>query len=405
MMKRRPSNNSNRNGVTTSNIIDDTEGNPLLEPVTKQRRITRSVTRRVKAELRSEFFERVVGPIISSGFLQWHEAMNLGKVNRGCRSVWNDQKEAFENWKGLLKELNSINCTNRCSKCEQTILLKANRQCCSIEKWRRESAKRTPDFHGVIDLVMSSGVLTWREKGGVRRISKPCYKIHKEQCTCTRSYTPPGGRLSPIKPFLTHDPRYHDDYDKWPDYTKCLALTKYTAWMIQNLHSFYNFSRCTDPTRLPYGLGGWAWFDIQMVTLQRGCPRRYAFVMNLVSLFIAQGELQRSPPNWYASAFLGEIHDPVTEASYEERLGSGISEFCLPATDEVLCKFLRTKCYPSDESQEILGPLVQRLSIFAPFFKMVPLDSKEAAKLPRGLETLNDEMIDCMSLHFFCTIS
>jgi hypothetical protein len=324
----------------------------------------------------------------------------LGRINRGCRAVWNDQKEGYQDWTGLLKELNSVNCTNRCCNCEQTILLKAGRACCSIEQWNNESAKRTANFHGVVDLIMSSGVLNWREKGGIRRISKSCYKVHKEQCTC-----PPQARSRLILPFLRHDPRYKDEYEKLTDYRKCLSLSKYTQWMIKNLHSFYNFKNVTDPARLPYGLGGWAWFDIQMVTLQRGCPRRYAFVMNLVSLFIAQGELQRSPPNWYATAFLGQAHDPVGGTSYEECLGSGISEFCLPATDEVLCRFLRTKCYPSTESQTILGPLVARVSIFAPFFKMVPLNATKASRLPQSLETLNDEMIDSMSLHFFCTIS
>jgi hypothetical protein len=175
--------------------------------------------------------------------------------------------------------------------------------------------------------------------------------------------------------------------------------------MIKNLHSFYSFSGVTDSSRLPYGLGGWAWFEIQMVTLQRACPRRYAFVMNVVSLYIAQGELQRSPPNWYATAFLGERHDPVHSSSYEECLGAGISEFCLPATDDVLTKFLRNKCYPSMESRAILGPLVRSLSIFSPFMDMVPLDVNESAELPRSLENLTEEVIDNMSLHFFCTIS
>jgi hypothetical protein len=376
-------------------------GFPLvLEPVVKQRRITRSVTRRVQSDQRAETFERVVGPVLASGYLRWHEAENLGKVNRGCRVAWKDQKELYADWRGLLKELNSMNCTNRCCNCEQTIILKANRSCCSIEKWNKESFKRIPDFQGIVDLVMASGVLNWREKGGIRRISKTCYKIHKEQCTC-----PPQVRTAHILPFLKHDPRYEDDYEELSDHEKCLALTKYTSWMIQNIHSFYNFRKVTDPACLPYGLGGMPWFDIQMVTLQRGCPRRYAFVMNMVSLYIAQGELQRSPPNWYASAFLGQRHDPGTGSSYEECLGSGISEFCLPATDEVLCRFLWTKCYPSTESQAILGPLVRHVSIFAPFFSMVPLDAKKLTRLPNTLEVLDAEMIDSMSLHFFCTIS
>jgi hypothetical protein len=368
--------------------------------VVKHRRITRSVTRKIEEAKTSAMFETIAGPVLSSGYLRWHEAENLGRVSKGCRYAWKEQKEGYEDWELLLKELNMMNCTNRCCNCEQVILLKANRRCCSVEQWNRESAKRTPDFHGVVDLIMSSGVLNWREKGGIRRISKTCYKVHKEQCCCR-----PEERTKFVMPFLQHDPRYSLDYYQLTDYRKCVELSTYTTWMIQNLHSYYNFAAITDASKLPYGLEGWAWFDVQMVTLQRRCPRRYSFVMNMVSLFMAQGELQRAPPKWYASAFLGEKHDPVTGAAYEETLGSGISEFCLPATDEVLCRFLQNKCYPSNENQKIIGPLVQKLSIFAPFFRMVPLSSNMGAKLPRGLERLTDEMIDSMSLHFFCTIS
>ena len=371
-----------------------------LQRMPKQRRITRSVTRYIYACARADMFERVVGPVMSSGFLRWHEALSLAKVNKGCLAYWKDQKETYQGWKFLLKELNSINCTNRCSNCEQVILLEANRTCCSAVQWSERSAKRKPDFHGVVDLVMSSGFLNWREKGGIRRISKASYKVHKEQCTCLREE-----RSMHIQPYLQHDPRYDLNWDNLSDFKKCQTLVKYTAWLTSNLHSFYNFKKVTDPRSLPYGLGGWNWFDMQMVTLQRGCPRRYSLVMNLVSLFLAQGELQRSPPYWYASAFLGRRHDPVTGASYEECLGSGISEFCLPATDEVLCRFLRTKCYPSAESRAILGPLIHKICIFAPFFKMVPPDSCCSPCMPRGLEVLDDDMIENMSFHFFCTIS
>lgn len=375
-------------------------GEPLGVRNRKNRRITRSVTAKALTAERSILFDRVVDPLLSCGFLRWHEAENLSKVTRGCRTVWMDQRETYPDWSNLLRELNSINCTNRCRACEQIIFLKANRQCCTVPKWNIESDKRSPNFHGVVDLVMSSGVLTWREKGSIRRISKTCYKVHREQCTCRLQ-----DRKAYLGPYIDHDPRYADGFDKSTDFRKCQALAKYTAWMIRNLHSFYNFSRVTDPSRLPYGLGGWAWFDIQMVTLQRACPRRYAFVMNMVSLYIAQGELQRSPPKWYATAFLGERHDPVHGSSYQESLGAGISEFCLPATDEVLTKFLRTKCYPTKDSQIALGPLVRPLSIFAPFMDMVPLDQTMRTRLPRSLENLTDEIIEHMSLHFFCTIS
>lgn len=366
----------------------------------KSRRVTRSATAKALAMERSELFDRIVDPVLSSAYLQWHEAESLSQVNTACRVVWMEQRETYPGWSSLLRECNAINCTNRCPNCEQIILLKANRKCCSVSKWNIESARRSADFHGVVDLIMSSGVLTWREKGSIRRISKACYKVHKEQCTCRLV-----DRRTCLGPFIRHDPRFSDNYEKWSDFQKCQALYRYTRWMIRNLHSFYSFHRVTDPSLLPYGLGGWDWFDVQMVTLQRVCPRRYAFVMNMVSLYIAQGELHRSPPQWYATAFLGERHDPARGTSYEDSLGAGISEYCLPATDEVLIKFLRTKCYPSMASQTILGPLVRPLSIFAPFMDMVPLDPKEPTHLPSSLERLTDEIIDNMSLHFFCTIS
>jgi hypothetical protein len=35
---------------------------------------------------------------------------------------------------------------------------------------------------------------------------------------------------------------------------------------------------------------------------------------------------------------------------------------------------------------------------------MVPLDQNKPIKLPRGLETLNEELIDSMSMNLLCTI-
>ena len=74
------------------------------------------------------------------------------------------------------------------------------------------------------------------------------------------------------------------------------------------------------------------------------------------------------------------------------------------ATDEVICQFLRTRCYPSSQSQSLLGPLSRQLSIFSPFFQMVPLDESKPTSLPRCLETLNEELIDSMSMNLLCSI-
>jgi len=182
-----------------------------------------------------------------------------------------------------------------------------------------------------------------------------------------------------------------------------MAMIRYTLTLKNNLHSFYNFRQVTDPDSLPYGLARWNWFDIQMVNLQSNCPKRYAFTMHLVSLFMAQGELQRFPPIWYADAFVGTQHRPYAD-SFVESLASIISEHCLPATDEVICNFLRTRCYPTSQSQTLFGPLSKQLSIFSPFFNMVPLDERKQTNLPKCLETLNEELIDSMSIDLLCSI-
>jgi hypothetical protein len=60
----------------------------------------------------------------------------------------------------------------------------------------------------------------------------------------------------------------------------------------------------------------------------------------------------------------------------------------------------------SDQLKFQSEELYSLLAIFAPFFFMVPLDAKKLTRLPKNtLEIPDDEMIDSMSLHFFCTIS
>jgi hypothetical protein len=160
----------------------------------------------------------------------------------------------------------------------------------------------------------------------------------------------------------------------------------------------------TENDYLPYGLGAWQWTDIQAINMQTQCPKRYAFVMNIVSLCIAQGELQRYPPIWYATAFLGTHYNPY-EVNFADAMSSEITDQCLPPTNENLAKFLRTRCYPSRKQQRILGPLVNGVSIFSPFFKMVPLEEGNGPiRLPRTLEPLNEQLVDSMSQHMICTI-
>lgn len=389
-----------------------------IEPSMKHRRITRLYSQRIKAETQTNLFECALEFVFEGGYLHWYEYMRLRGVSRGCLALWHEKRENTGPWNLILKELNALNGTNKCSRCEQVILLKNNRHLCSHAQqmskktssgennlpkrnhvWDEVSAKRTPDFVSCVDILMSSGLLNWREMGGIRRICKATYKVHKEFCTCQQ----PIDRSTSL-PFLKIDPRYQIGYyEDWSDHDRCMAMIRYTLTLKNNLHSFYNFHHVTDPDSLPYGLARWNWFDIQMVNLQSNCPKRYALTMHLVSLFIAQGELQRFPPVWYADAFVGEQHRPYAD-SFVESLASTISEYCLPATDEAICNFLRTRCYPTSQTQILLGPLSKTLSIFSPFFRMVPIDDRKKTNLPKCLETLNEELIDSMSMDLLCTI-
>jgi len=321
-----------------------------IEPLMKQRRITRSCARRLKYDAKAYLFETVLELIYEGKYLHWYEFMRLRRVNKGCLALWFERRETAGPWDVILKELNALNGTNKCHRCEQVLLLKSHRNLCfhancAFQRrnsnkhqqrnqkrnkkhnhvWDEVCAKRTPDLVSCIDIIMSSGVLNWRERGGVRRICKGTYKVHKEYCTCKH----PVDRSTSF-PFLNIDPRYQTGYyEDWTDYERCMAMIEYTLTLKKNLHSFYNFIQVTDPDSLPYGLARWNWFDIQMVNLQSNCPKRYAFTMHLVSLFIAQGELQRFPPVWYADAFVGTQHQPYAD-SFVESLASTISEHCLP---------------------------------------------------------------------------
>ncbi len=331
-----------------NNNISSPSPSPSIEPSMKHRRITRSYARRMQYNTRANLFEKVLELVFEGELLHWYEFIRLRGVNKGCLALWHEKKESAGPWKLILKELNTLNGTNKCHRCEQVIQLKKNRELCvhmskcangnkwcnrngknktklQNNVWDEVSAKRTPDFVSCVDILMSSGVLNWRERGGIRRICKATYKVHKEQCTCRN----PIDRSTSL-PFLKIDPRYQIGYyEDWTDYERCMAMIRYTLSLKNNLHSFYNFHQVTDPDCLPYGLARWNWFDIQMVNLQSNCPKRYAFTMHLVSLFIAQGELQRFPPVWYADAFVGTQHRPYAD-SFVESLASTISEHCLP---------------------------------------------------------------------------
>lgn len=409
-----------------------------IEPVVRQRRMTRARARELQDHAVANLFQTVIELVFESRYLNWFEFIQLRAVNRSCLAFWYRKREVAGPWKEILKEINSWNGTNKCHRCEQVLLLQSHRSLCvhkmcdtihrktedknlgngattnstSIDTnhqkkiakqqnrvWDQECAKRKPDFVSCIDILMSNGVLSWRERGGIRRICKATYMVYKRYCTCKHPVD-----CSTSLPFVNIDPRYRTGYyDSWTDYERCEAMILYTLRLKNNLHAFYNFGKVTNPDSLPYGLARWDWFDIQMVTLQSNCPKRYALIMHIASLFIAQAELRRRPPVWYADAFVGKQHHPYT-TSYVDSLATIISEHCLPATDEVICHFLRTRCYPSSDSQNLLGPLSKQLSIFSPFFDMVPLDKNQPTSLPKSLEILNEELIDSMSMNILCSM-
>ncbi len=330
--------------VRTSNL---TPSSPI-EPSIKHRQITRSHARRMYYDTRAILFEKALEFVFEEGYLHWYELMPLRGISKGCLALWHNKKDIAGPWNLILKELNALNGTNKCHRCEQVILLKNDRDLCvhlsksanscircsrcgkekrkiQTSVWDEVCAKRTPDFVSCVDIIMSSGVLNWRERGGIRRISKAAYKVHREHCTCRH----PIDRSTSL-PFLSIDPRHQIGYyEDWTDYERCMAMMRYTLSLKNNLHSFYNFHQVTDPDCLPYGLARWNWFDVLMVNLQSNCPKRYAFIMHLVSLFIAQEELRRFPPVWYADAFVGTQHRPYEE-SFVESLASTLFENCLP---------------------------------------------------------------------------
>ncbi|KAG7342090.1 hypothetical protein IV203_007182 [Nitzschia inconspicua] len=380
-------------------IVPDLRG--LDESLPKHRLVsTRAQTRKLTTDEKAEIFERILVPVVASGYLMWYEFLRVGGVSRACRALWIHRRETYGPWKKVLKELNGINGTNKCSRCEQEVTLRLYRTFCDSDLWNEECRKRTPDFVSCVDILMSSGFLTWRECGGIRRICKETYKMYKGQCTCRRNIVD----RTPNRPFLKIDPRFQADYNLWTDYEKCEALIRYTHFLVRNLRSFYNFGNLTSNEKLPYGLAAWDWTDIQAINLQTQCPNRYAFVMNLVSLNIAQGELHRCPPVWFTSAFLGFQHNPYVE-QFADSISSELTDQCLPPTDENLVNYLRNRCYPSLQQQRALGPLVNGLFIFAPLFKVVPLrETIGPTKLPQTLESLNEQLVESMSQHVICTI-
>ncbi|KAG7363269.1 hypothetical protein IV203_026629 [Nitzschia inconspicua] len=351
-------------------VVPDLRG--LDESLPKHQLVsTRAQTKKLTTDEKAEIFERILVPVVASGYLMWYQFLRVGGVSRACRALWIHRRETYGPWKKVLKELNGINGTNKCSRCEQEVTLPLNRTFCDSNLWNEECRKRTPDFVSCVDILMSSGFLTWRECGGIRRICKETYKMYKGQCTCRRNIVD----RTPNRPFLKIDPRFQADYNLWTDYEKCEALIRYT-----------HFS------------------DIQAINLQTQCPHRYAFVMNLVSLNIAQGELHRCPPVWFASAFLGFQHKPYVE-QFADSISSELTDQCLPPTDENLVNYLRNRCYPSLQQQRALGPLVNGLFIFAPLFKVVPLrETSGPPKLPQTLESLNEQLVESMSQHVICTI-
>jgi hypothetical protein len=355
--------------------------------------------------------ERVLAPVLASGYLTWYETMAVGATNRGCRSIWVQERDTSPFlWRALLKELNGLARTDRCPSCHNPFPLRHDRTCCStVKRWTDECSQRSPTLVGCADIVLRSKFLTWNQMAvGMKRVCKATYRIHREECRC---YLPPVLETDVpfdrtlLRPFLELDPRFQPGYDDssgggdWTDYERCQAMARYLTILKGNLLSHYDLARVTDPERLPDGVVpshqgyGGSRANLERRVRSR-CPQRYAFLMNIASLYDAQRELQWHPPRAYASAFLGGpyVH-PDRDVWARRDVYDTVSVHCMPATDAVLVWFLRTHCYPTRETLAVLGPLAGRLCIFSPFFDMVPPDRDQGGRgpvrLPDGLEIVS----------------
>jgi hypothetical protein len=124
------------------------------------------------------------------------------------------------------------------------------------------------------------------------------------------------------------------------------------------------------------------------------CPKRYAFLMTMASLYEAHQELHWGRPEKYLSAFLGVRY--MEPPFVKDHLLHIVSQRWMPAVNGCLVMVLRKDCYPSQETQRILGPLLaKKLSLFSPFFDMVPPDGSDPVKLPNDLERVTGAMSSC----------
>lgn len=361
-----------------------------------------------------ESLDRVMAPLLRSGYLTWYEAMKLGSVNRNCRVVWIQERETVVDWKTLLTALIDLNHQNGCKECgkrPRVVKPLARLEDCTVREWTKEIFKRTPNFVCCMDIVAQSNFLNSNEKETINSI---CEAANISLCSDPLKYRQSNPfpyrqdwaddyekaevmiqyleMMEHSNPFLKlFDPRYQHGYElDWTDYEKFEAMIRYTQIMVHQMHTYLGSDDMFNPHRLPSNLANAIPQKACECVIRlycKDCPKRLAFIRHLSFLHVAQLTILSRLPSWYGTAFLA--HDEI-------ELYFRLAPFLNPSNKR-LVHALRQYCYPSKEVQEMLGPLLNQVSIYSPFFQMVPMDDSQPVVLQDILEDMTAKMIELAS--------
>jgi hypothetical protein len=99
-------------------------------------------------------------------------------------------------------------------------------------------------------------------------------------------------------------------------------------------------------------------------------------MMQLISLAIAEVHGLLNLPYWYKNVYDLHVRENNDKTAMEI-----IDDFMKHGTDHNLVFFLRQLKYPSKKIKELLGPLLNQVSLCSPFFRIVPLDESQPVDL------------------------
>jgi hypothetical protein len=71
----------------------------------------------------------------------------------------------------------------------------------------------------------------------------------------------------------------------------------------------------------------------------------------------------------------------------------------MPWSNAKFCRFLRNFCYPSVQSLALLGPLTNKIVLFAPLFEIVPPNgdgNDQTESLPTNFERQHTGLLESM---------